>query len=178
MRAELEAAAQRRIAAGQLELGLGLEPAGGGRLPITSSRMGAPAGCPGARMPGAGARCRRGQGRRVPGIWCLRVIELVSKLDSLRVLEEAGVTLAWYATVKRRLPEYAQEQGRQRLPAHVPISFRASLITRRLMSIRRGISGWPVDGGLPLRLQDTRRDREARAWHADGRPPRWSGRAS
>jgi hypothetical protein len=50
-----------------------------------------------------------------------RVIELVSRLDSLRVLEEAGVTPAWYATV-RRLPEHAQEQGRQRLPAHVPVS--------------------------------------------------------
>jgi hypothetical protein len=35
----LKAAAQQRIAAGQLELGLGLEPAGGGPLPITSSRM-------------------------------------------------------------------------------------------------------------------------------------------
>ena len=36
----LKAAAQQRIAAGQLEPGLGLEPAGGGPLPVTSSRMG------------------------------------------------------------------------------------------------------------------------------------------
>ena len=36
----LKAAAQQRIAAGQLELGLGLEPAGGGPLPINSSRIG------------------------------------------------------------------------------------------------------------------------------------------
>jgi hypothetical protein len=36
----LKAAAQQRIAAGQLELALSLEPAGGGPLPITSSRMG------------------------------------------------------------------------------------------------------------------------------------------
>jgi hypothetical protein len=36
----LKAAALQRIAAGQLELGLGLEPARGGPLPITSSRMG------------------------------------------------------------------------------------------------------------------------------------------
>jgi hypothetical protein len=35
----LKAAAQQRIAAGQLELALGLEPAGDGPLPITSSRM-------------------------------------------------------------------------------------------------------------------------------------------
>jgi hypothetical protein len=36
----LKAAAQQRIVAGQLELSLGLEPADGGPLPITSSRMG------------------------------------------------------------------------------------------------------------------------------------------
>jgi hypothetical protein len=35
----LKAAAQQRIAAGQQELDLGLESAGGGPLPITSSRM-------------------------------------------------------------------------------------------------------------------------------------------
>jgi hypothetical protein len=38
-----------------------------------------------------------------------RIIEPVSKLDSLRVLEEAGVAPASYAMVKRRLPEYAPE---------------------------------------------------------------------
>ena len=36
----LKAVAQQRGAAGQLELPLGPEPAGGGPLPITSSRMG------------------------------------------------------------------------------------------------------------------------------------------
>jgi hypothetical protein len=38
-----------------------------------------------------------------------RIIEPVSKLDSLRVLEEAGVAPASYATPKRRLPVYAKE---------------------------------------------------------------------
>jgi hypothetical protein len=36
----LKAAGRQRIAAGQMELDLGLEPAGGGPLPITSSKMG------------------------------------------------------------------------------------------------------------------------------------------
>ena len=36
----LKAAGRQRIVAGQAELDLGLEPAGGGPLPITSSRMG------------------------------------------------------------------------------------------------------------------------------------------
>jgi len=46
-----------------------------------------------------------------------RIIEPASKVDSVRVLEEAGVASASYATVKRRLPEYAQEAWRQRLSA-------------------------------------------------------------
>ncbi len=46
-----------------------------------------------------------------------RVIEPVSKLDSLRVLEEAGVEPASYPTVNRRLPVYARDGWRQRLSA-------------------------------------------------------------
>ena len=46
-----------------------------------------------------------------------RIIESASKLDSLRVLGEAGIPPASYATVKRRLPAYAQEEWRQRLSA-------------------------------------------------------------
>ncbi len=45
-----------------------------------------------------------------------RIIEPSSKLDSLRVLEEAGVAPASYRTLKRRLPAYAEEAWRQRLP--------------------------------------------------------------
>jgi hypothetical protein len=46
-----------------------------------------------------------------------RIIEPASKLDSLRVLEEAGITSASYRTLKRRLPVYAQDSWRQRLSA-------------------------------------------------------------
>ncbi len=46
-----------------------------------------------------------------------RIIEPVSKLDSLRVLKEAGVAPASYRTVERRLPVYAREEWRQRLSA-------------------------------------------------------------
>lgn len=44
-----------------------------------------------------------------------RIIEPSSKLDSLRVLEEAGVAPGSYRTLKRRLPVYAQEAWRQGL---------------------------------------------------------------
>jgi hypothetical protein len=47
-----------------------------------------------------------------------RIIEPASKLDSLRVLEEAGATAAVsYRTVLRRLPGYAKEPFRQELSA-------------------------------------------------------------
>jgi hypothetical protein len=46
-----------------------------------------------------------------------RIIEPSSKLDSLRVLEEAGVGGPSYATLKRRLPAYAKEEWRRRLSA-------------------------------------------------------------
>jgi hypothetical protein len=44
-----------------------------------------------------------------------RVIEPVSKLDSIRVLEELGIAAPSYPTIKRRLPEYAKPQWRQQL---------------------------------------------------------------
>jgi hypothetical protein len=46
-----------------------------------------------------------------------RINEPVSKLDSLRALEEAGVAAAAYRTVKRRLPVYAREYWRQQISA-------------------------------------------------------------
>lgn len=115
----LKAAARQRMARGQLELGLGLETAGpgGGPLPITSSGMG--------HLLDALER-----GYRVLGLEdaadgddvfrhlvLARIIEPASKLGSVRVLQEARVTPASYATVKRRLPEYAEDAWRQRLSA-------------------------------------------------------------
>jgi hypothetical protein len=46
-----------------------------------------------------------------------RIIEPTSKLDSLRVLEEAGMSPPWYRTITRRLPVFAQASWRQRLAA-------------------------------------------------------------
>jgi hypothetical protein len=41
----------------------------------------------------------------------------VSKLDSLRVLEEAGISAPSYRTVLRRLPVHAKESWRRKIPA-------------------------------------------------------------
>jgi len=46
-----------------------------------------------------------------------RIIEPVSKLDSIRVLEEAGIAPASYRTIERRLRAYAKEAWRQGLSA-------------------------------------------------------------
>ena len=92
----LKATGRQRIAAGQAELDLGLEPAGGGPLPITSSRMGCLLDAleRGYRVLGLDAAAG------ADGVFCdlvlARIIEPVSKLDSLRVLEEAGVAPVCY----------------------------------------------------------------------------------
>jgi hypothetical protein len=49
-----------------------------------------------------------------------RIIEPTSKLDSLRVLEEAGVAPVSYRTLKRRLPAYAGGSGWRRCAPTMP----------------------------------------------------------
>jgi Transposase DDE domain len=116
----LKAAARQRLAAGQGELALGPGFGGraaGGPLPITSSRTG--------HLLDALAHAYRTLGfdRAAGGdeVFCqlvlARIIEPASKLDSLRVLEEAGVRPPSYATLKRRLPGYAADSWRQKLSA-------------------------------------------------------------
>jgi hypothetical protein len=119
--AVLKAAAQQRMAAGQGELELGLDctapAAAGGPLPITSSRMG--------HLWDGLAHAYRVLGfeQAAEGdtvfeqLVLARIIEPTSKLDSLRVLEEAGVAASSYATLKRRLAMFAQASWRQRLAA-------------------------------------------------------------
>jgi hypothetical protein len=115
----LKAVARQRLAAGQgvLDLGPGFGAGGGGPLPITSSRMG--------HLLDALERAYRvlGLDRAAGGdevfrdLVLARIIEPVSKLDSLRVLEEAGVAPVSYATLKRRLPAYAKDAWRRKLAA-------------------------------------------------------------
>jgi hypothetical protein len=113
----LKAAAQQRIAAGQGELDLGLEPAAGGPLPITSSRMSHLVDSLERAYRVLGLEDAAGGDEVFRQLVLARIIEPTSKLDSLRVLDEAGVTPASYRTLKRRLPAYAQEEWRRRLSA-------------------------------------------------------------
>jgi Transposase DDE domain len=114
----LKAAARQRLAAGQGELDLGLAVgAPGGPLPITASRM---AHLWDALLHGfwvLGFERAAGGDEVFAQLVLARMIEPTSKLDSARVLEEAGVEAVSYRTLKRRLPEYAKQAWRQRLSA-------------------------------------------------------------
>jgi hypothetical protein len=157
----LKAAGRQRIAAGQAELDLGLEPAGGGPLPITSSRMGCLLDAleRGYRVLGLDAAA--GGDGVFRDLVLARIIEPVSKLGSLRVLEEAGVVPASYRTVERRLPAYARQEWRQRLSAACAAHARlgpASLVLydvstllcrRRHNSVYADLLVMPMFGVLP-----------------------------
>ena len=114
----LKAVARQRLAAGQGELELGMDAgAPGGPLPITASRMDCLLDALEHAYRTLGLDRAAGRDEVFRDLVLARIIEPVSKLDSLRVLEEAGVAAVSYRTVKRRLPVYARDSWRQRLSA-------------------------------------------------------------
>jgi hypothetical protein len=96
----LKAAARQWLAAGQGELDLGLDAAApGGPLPITASRMGWLLDALGRAYQVLGFEGAAGGDAVFRDLVLVRIIEPVSKADSARVLEEAGVAPASYPTV-------------------------------------------------------------------------------
>ena len=128
----LKAAARQRLAAGQDD-DLGLRPAasGSGPLPITASRMGHLLDALEHAYRVLGLEKAAGGDEVFRDLVLARIIEPSSKLDSLRVLEEAGAVPASYPTVCRRLRAYAKDSWRAKLSAacaaHARLS-RASLV--------------------------------------------------
>jgi Transposase DDE domain len=114
--AALKAAAAQRLAAGQVQLDLGLaarsesEP-----LPITSSRAGHLWGALARGYEVLGLGEAAGDDEVFRQLVLARIIEPTSKADSLRVLDETGVTGPSYPTLNRRLPRYAKPVFRQAL---------------------------------------------------------------
>jgi Transposase DDE domain len=115
----LRAVARQRMAAGQGELDLGLDPSPevGGPLPIRSSRMGQLWVALSHAYEALGFDAASDGDEVFRCLVLARIIEPTSKLDSLRVLEEVGIAPPSYATVKRRLPAYAAGAWRERLAA-------------------------------------------------------------
>jgi hypothetical protein len=112
----LKAAARQRLAAGQAELGLGLNgPGPSGPLEITSSRMGHLWDGLSRAYDALGFPHATGHDEVFRQLVLARIIEPTSKQDSLRVLEEAGVPAPSYPTLNRRLPAWAEESWRQGL---------------------------------------------------------------
>lgn len=113
----LRAAARQRLAHGQGELALGLDAvavAGSGAAPlvIASSRAGHLWDALCRAYESLGLAAAAGGDEVFRDLVFARIIEPVSKLDSLRVLEEVGVAPVSYRTVTRHLPEYAKKAWR------------------------------------------------------------------
>ncbi len=121
----LKAAARQRLAGGQGELELDLGEAGAavaaasgsGPLPIASSRMTPLWDALNAAYGQLGFDVATSGDEVFCHLVLARIIEATSKLDSLRVLAEAGVETVSYATVKRRLQRYADDSWRRGLAA-------------------------------------------------------------
>jgi hypothetical protein len=163
----LKAVARQRLAAGQGELDLGLERtepatrgAGGGPLPITSTRMGHLWEALSRGYDELGFGQASGGDEVFRQLVLARIIEPVSKLDSLRVLEEAGIAPVSYATLRRRLPAFAKKPWRQKLSAACAAHARlgaASLVLydvstllcrRRHNKVYADLVVMPMPGGL------------------------------
>lgn len=121
--AALKIAAAKRLSGDQDELDLGIELPGEVAaattepLPIVSSRMGHLCDALSRAYDVLGFDEAAGGDEVFRQLVLARIIEPTSKLDSLRVLEEAGLAAASYATMNRRLPGYAKPEWRQRLAA-------------------------------------------------------------
>jgi Transposase DDE domain len=116
--AALRVVAAQRIAAGQSELDLGLEAgAAAGPLEIVGSKAAHLWDALGRVYDTLGFAAAVGGDEVFRALVLARIIEPTSKLDALRVLEEAGVDAPSYATLKRRLPVYATPSWRQALSA-------------------------------------------------------------
>lgn len=126
----LKAAGRQKIHAGQGELDLGLDPdpdaTGGVALPITSSSMGvlldALTSAYGALKFPAATKADETFRQLV----FARIIEPTSKIDSLRVLAEAGIEPVSYPTLNRHLAKFADPKWRENLAkacaAHINLS--------------------------------------------------------
>jgi len=115
----LKTVARQRLAAGQDELDLGLQPSpqAGGPLPIKTSRMGHLWDALSCAYDALGLAAAAGGDEVFRHLVLARIIEPTSKIDSLWVLAEAGVATVSYPTITRRLRVYSAEGWRERLAA-------------------------------------------------------------
>ncbi len=113
----LKAVARQRMLAGQGEFDLGLNRSSADPKPrIVASRAGLLWGAIEDAFTALGLDAACGDAVFFQLV-AARIIEPTSKLDSLRVIEEAGIRPASYPTMNRRLPIYATESFRKSVSA-------------------------------------------------------------
>jgi DDE family transposase len=116
--AALKSVAAERIAAGQAELDLGLAAAAGnGPLEVVGSKAGHLWDVLCRAYDSLGFDEAADGDEVFRALVLARIIEPTSKLDALRVLDEAGVAAPSYATLKRRLPRYGKPVWRKDVSA-------------------------------------------------------------
>lgn len=111
----LLAAARKKMAGGQGELDLGIEGEPAAALEITSTKMSVLIDAIGQIYTDLGIDLAAGGDEVFFHLVLARLVEPTSKLDSLRVLQEIGEAPVSYATLKRRLPGFADPAFRQGL---------------------------------------------------------------
>lgn len=111
----LKTVARQRMTAGQDELDLGDGRPRGRALTIQASRSEHlwEALSAGYRAVGLEGTCAGDEVFKQ--LVLARLVEPTSKLDSIRVLDEIGITPPSYPTIKRRLPAYAAGEWRRRI---------------------------------------------------------------
>ena len=114
--AALKAVGEQQIAAGQQVLDLGLDAAvGAGPLEIVSSKAAHLWDALCRAYNTLGLHHAAGGDEVFRALALARIIEATSKLDALRVLDEAGVPAPSYRTVTRRLPLCSKQSWRKSL---------------------------------------------------------------
>jgi hypothetical protein len=116
--AALKVVAAERVAAGQVELDLGLDAGTAvGPLEVVGSKAGHLWDALSRVYDSLGFDEATGGDEVFRALVLARIIEPTSKLDSLRVLEEAGVESVSYRTLTRRLPRYGKPLWRKDIAA-------------------------------------------------------------
>ena len=113
----LKAAARQRLVQGQavLDLDLDVDAGAAGPARIVSSQAGHLWDALQRAYESLGLDKAAGSDPVFRDLVLARIVEPTSKFDSLRVLAEVGVPAVSYATVKRRLPAYADADWRAEL---------------------------------------------------------------
>jgi hypothetical protein len=116
--AALKVVAAEQIAPGQEQLDLGLEAvAAGGPLEVVGSKAAHLWDALSRAYDSLGFDKAAGEDEVFRALVLARIVEPTSKLDALRVLDEAGVEAPSYATLKRRLPRYGNPLWRKGISA-------------------------------------------------------------